>query len=178
MFVTIGKKVSSYFRFAMFGLAVFTFSHAANAEGFDLALIRSPLKLSAVPRFDNGKNIGMSATLTRDALEYKAIKGKFLLSPHGKFDLQKLLSRSQPSYKDADGAFIYSIENWQEIADLNKDYIYIKAGQIPRYVYAYKSKYIPTGQPGIFICLVWNPDFENFYETSLGHMRCDVFRNK
>ncbi|MDK4715925.1 hypothetical protein [Rhizobium sp. CNPSo 4039] len=173
-----GRRINLYIRFMVFVLAAFAFSHAAKAEGFDLSLLRSPLKLNAIPKSDNGKNIGMSATLTNDGLEYKAIKGKFLLSPYGKFDLQKLLPRYQPVYKNADGAFIYTIQNWKEIADSNRDYIYIKAGQIPRYVYTYKGKYVPTGQPGIFVCLVSNPDFENFYQTAAGHMRCDVFKNK
>lgn len=167
-----------YIRLMVFVLVAFAFSNAAKAEGFDLSLLRSPLKLNAIPKSDNGKNIGMNATLTRDGLEYKAIKGKFLLSPYGKFDLQKLLPRSQRFYKNADGAFIYTIQNWNDIADSNKDYLYIKAGQIPRYVYTYRATYIPTGEPGIFVCLVSNPDFENFYRTAAGHMRCDVFKNK
>ncbi|MGY5804266.1 hypothetical protein ACXHMN_23280 [Rhizobium sp. LEGMi12c] len=178
MIAAIRKRLRSYFWTILPILIISIKADLAQAEGLDLALIRSPFKLSAFPKSDNGKAIGMTVTLMRDALEYKAIKGKFLLSPYGKFDLQKMSPGLRSVYKNADGAFIYSIENWQVIADLNRDYLYIKAGQVPRYAYAYKGRYIPTGQPAIFICLVWNPDFENFYETAAGHMRCDAFKSK
>ncbi|MGF9566841.1 hypothetical protein AAIH70_25370 [Neorhizobium sp. BT27B] len=151
---------------------------SALADGLDLAKLQVPLRLTAIPKSDNGKAVGMAATLTKDSLTYKAVKGSLHLMHEGSFDLAKMNERYQSVYKNADGAHVYAVTNWEEIAASNKHNIHIRDENAPKFVYVYKSKYIPTGQRGIFVCLISNMDFENFMSTGSGHGRCDVFKDK
>lgn len=151
---------------------------AAKADGFDLMRLRSALKLTAIPKADNGRAIGMKVTLTKNSLSYKGVKGVFSLGKASRFDLAKMTHSYLSVYKDADGAYIYPVRNWREIESLNENNIHMSGGLAPKFVYIYRAKYIPTGQTGIFLCTISNPDLASFYETASGHGRCDVFRNR
>jgi hypothetical protein len=149
---------------------------AAKADGLNLTRLRSALKLTAIPRADNGRAIGMKVTLTKDSLSYKGVKGVFSLGKASRFNLAKMTPSYRSAYRNADGAYVYPVMNWREIESLNKNNIHMSGGLVPKFIYIYRAKYIPTGQTGIFLCTISNPDLTSFYETASGHGRCDVFK--
>lgn len=151
-------------------------SSLAYADGYDLSKIGSPRTLKAIAYADNGKAVGMKVTLGKNTLAFKALKGTFDLGAVGRFDINKMEPSYKSVYKNADGAFIYAVRNWEEMEEANKSNIHFSGHQAPKYVYIYTGKYKPTGQSGIFVCTIIKDNLQGFFSTASGHGRCDVFQ--
>lgn len=149
-------------------------AHLSLARGIDISEIKSPVKLSAIKYKDNGNIFGGILNVNKNSVNYENLNIDFNLKYYGKFNLQKMTSEFgyQKIYKDADGAYVYSVENWSDFKDIRKTGF---ASHAPRYVYIYSAKYIPKNKTAIFVCLISNEDIQDFYANASGHERCDAF---
>jgi hypothetical protein len=148
----------------------------AYAPELQLSNLDKPTTLAAVVRSDNGKLVGMQATLGRSYLKYKAFEGQLNLKLAGKFDAAKLPGgRARFFARQMNAAAVYSVENAEEFLTKNKGRLFISPGQKPTFITIKSDKYA-DGKNAIWICVLSAQSMPEFYRTSLGHERCDAFR--
>ncbi|QND54570.1 hypothetical protein HB779_21955 (plasmid) [Phyllobacterium sp. 628] len=166
----------------MFFAVILAFGSLSTAcFGADLSGIRpervtKSIHLKAIPRSDNGKTVGMEVTIGPSFLKYRAFKGRLELSRVGKFDAHKLPAKLAPSFTKAmDKADIYRVENATEFTSANPGNFLVTNGNVPTYITVLDGEYV-DGKRALMICVLSSASMDGFYQTGLGHERCDAFR--
>lgn len=148
----------------------------ADVPELQLSDLNNPTTLAAVVRSDNGKLIGMQATLGRSYLKYKAFEGQLNLKLEGKFDAAKLPGKRARFFStQMDTAAVYRVENAEDFLAKNKGRLFISPSEKPTFITIKSGKYV-DGKNAIWICVLSAQSMTEFYRTTLGHERCDAFR--
>lgn len=149
---------------------------AAGASELLLSKLDRPTTLKAIVRSDNGKIVGMAATLGNSFLGYRAFAGRLDLRYAGRFEASLLPAAAAKRYLvQMDGAAVYHVENADQFLSRNTGRLFLPADHKPTFVTLKTGKYLDGGK-ATWICILSAPTLEAFYETRLGHERCDAFR--
>jgi hypothetical protein len=164
----------AYISATVFIATAITYAHAHSPD-FRLNKLDIPITLNAIVRSDNGKLVGMQATLGRSYLKYKAFKGRLELGFEEIFDVGKIAAESRRRrYEYLDGASVYRVLNGSKFMAENTGYTFI-SGDKPTYITIKSGRYI-DGKNAVWICVLSGQSVAQFYKTLLGHERCDAFR--
>lgn len=179
--MTLSAGLFSKVAILLMGVAMAYGSLSTTAFGADLSGMRPDkvtrdVRLKAIARSDNGKKIGMEATIGKSFLQYRAFKGKLELTPSGKFEVDNLPAQLAPFYlKQMGKADIYRIDNADDFISSNSGKFLVTSGNIPTFVTISNGPYV-DGRSAIWICILSSPTVESFYKSGAGHERCDAFR--
>lgn len=150
---------------------------AALSQEYRLDQLSKPVSMAAIPGTDNGRRVGMSVTFGNSWLHYRAFKGRFELSYVGQFDKSKLPPPARQIYsRGMEGAAIYQVKIANDFRNKSKggDVLALPNGA-PSFVTIQRGKYV-DGKKAIWVCLLSSLSLEQYYDTQMGHERCDAFR--
>ena len=169
---------SAFFRRVMTGATmVMLLGCASVAAGeYRIDTLAKPVTLKAIPRSDNGKLVGMEVELGNSYLRYHAFKGQLALHYAGRFDASQLPAARQKRYSHgmADGA-IYQVENASQFLAENKERLFLGPNVTPTFITIQNGQYV-DGKPAVWVCVLSSESMKQYYETQMGHERCDAFR--
>lgn len=157
-------------------LLMFLGDRAALSKEFKLDQLSNPIKLAAIPRSDNGKLVGMAASFGNSFLRYKAFRGQMNLKYVGKFDENKLPSSKRTRYSfGMAGAAIYQVKDADQFLTKNSRRLFLGSGVKPTFITMQEGRYV-DGQKVIWACILSSASIEQYYESQIGHERCDAFQ--
>lgn len=156
-------------------LAVASVGVAATGE-LRLSKLERSMTLNAIARADNGKVVGMAATLGNSYLRYRAFSSRLDLRYAGQFKASLMPPANAKRYlNQMDGAAVYDVQNADEFLSENAGRLFLPPNHRPTFVTLKTDRYVDGGK-ATWICILSAPSLQAFYETRTGHERCDAFR--
>ncbi len=172
------KLSSAFFRRLMIGtnMAVLLGCASVASGEYRIDTLSKPVTLKAIPRSDNGKLVGMEVELGNSYLRYRSFKGQLALNYAGRFNASRLPAAKQKRYSHGmEGGAIYEVKNARQFLAENKERLFLGSDVTPTFVTIQNGQYV-DGKPAVWVCVLSSESMKQYYETQIGHERCDAFR--